>query len=268
MTIDMKDEIQKMIQAQVQEELKKSMLNSTAKVEEDECKTIHHGFSCDNCGKNPIVGVRFHSLIKQNYDLCSKCEKIVHQEHPMIRFRHNTHRGLGHSKGWTKLNRIMTSHGNRGIFGGCARRHRRQNHPQVFGPENVVEFFTNGIFGGVKKADGAGEKIKQHFKKAAQSMKKEFKKAEEKIKKVEKQIKEKTSNRGRANLCHIRTRDAEPVEKSAFEAPLVERHPRFQEFKKVFTNVEDDQLDAFLRDNESIQDDNTLYNEAIAKFLN
>ena len=105
MTNDMRDEIQKLIQAQVQEELRKSLntTSNTVRVEEDTCKTVHAGITCDGCGINPIVGVRFHSLAKQNFDLCSKCEKTVHCEHPMIRLRENTHRHLGYGQGWQKM---------------------------------------------------------------------------------------------------------------------------------------------------------------------
>ncbi|KAL3695027.1 hypothetical protein R1sor_008678 [Riccia sorocarpa] len=37
------------------------------------CESVHHGVECDACGKSPIVGVRYKSTVKENYDLCSSC---------------------------------------------------------------------------------------------------------------------------------------------------------------------------------------------------
>ncbi|KAL3685421.1 hypothetical protein R1sor_003443 [Riccia sorocarpa] len=36
-------------------------------------KSVHHGVACDGCGKSPIVGVRYKSTVKEDYDLCSSC---------------------------------------------------------------------------------------------------------------------------------------------------------------------------------------------------
>lgn len=45
----------------------------------------HSPFSCDKCGMNPIVGVRFSCLHCQNYDLCGACEtgdpRTFHDRH-------------------------------------------------------------------------------------------------------------------------------------------------------------------------------------------
>lgn len=274
MTIDMKDEIQKMIQERVKEELMRSGLSTTAPVEEDKCDTVHTGFSCDGCGINPIKGVRFHSLVKQNFDLCAKCEKKMHQEHPMIRFRKNTHRGLAHGRGWTKMNKIVTNHGN-GLFnvsGRCTRNNRRQQH--VVKPEDVMNFFTNGIFGGAKRGCGvAGKTLGDHIKQAAKDVKKVAKDIKKEMKKDVEEKKEQ-KKRGRANLCHVRTRPVATasctvtVGDQPVEAPKVERHPRFNEFSKVFTNAVPDELDAFLKKNKDLKDDNELYNKAIGLFLN
>ncbi|KAL3685420.1 hypothetical protein R1sor_003442 [Riccia sorocarpa] len=36
-------------------------------------KSVHHGVVCDGCGESPIVGVRYKSTVKEDYDLCSSC---------------------------------------------------------------------------------------------------------------------------------------------------------------------------------------------------
>ncbi|KAL3685419.1 hypothetical protein R1sor_003441 [Riccia sorocarpa] len=36
-------------------------------------KSVHHFVTCDGCGKKPIVGVRYKSTVKEDYDLCSSC---------------------------------------------------------------------------------------------------------------------------------------------------------------------------------------------------
>ncbi|KAM0940856.1 putative PB1 domain, Zinc finger, ZZ-type, UBA-like superfamily, immunoglobulin-like protein [Dioscorea sansibarensis] len=36
-------------------------------------RTFHRGVQCDNCGMHPIIGPRFKSNVKEDYDLCSIC---------------------------------------------------------------------------------------------------------------------------------------------------------------------------------------------------
>ena len=40
----------------------------------DALRAVHHGVVCDGCGADPIVGFRFKSLTKPDFDLCSACE--------------------------------------------------------------------------------------------------------------------------------------------------------------------------------------------------
>jgi len=74
-------------------------------------------------------------------------------------------------------------------------------------------------------------------------------------------------------LCHIRKRQPAqaPTPQTAPKpqpvAPKVERHPRFAEFKRVFNQARDEELDAFLKKNNGEKDDNKLYNQAITLFL-
>lgn len=271
MTVDMKDEIQRLIQEQVKEELRRSGV-ATAPVEvpvkeEDDCKTVHTGFTCDGCGVNPIVGIRYNSLVQQNYDLCSKCEKTNHNDHPMIRFRNNTHRGLAHGRGWYKMNKIINLHNTDAMNG--ARQCPRRVGPQVVGPENIVQFFTNGIFQGARRTcAGPVMTIGDHIKKAAENVKK----VAENVKNNAKNCAEEIKERGRPSLCHIRTRCPQPttpvVTATELTAIVEEKHPRFEEFRKVFTNAVPEELDAFLKKNNEVKDDNELYNKAIALFLN
>ena len=46
----------------------------------------HEGVSCDICGSQPIVGVRFKCLVCKDYDLCSSCVKkrMHNSEHEMM----------------------------------------------------------------------------------------------------------------------------------------------------------------------------------------
>ncbi len=46
---------------------------------------VHQGVSCDGCGLSPIVGDRFKCSVRENFDLCSKCEASQLQPHPMIK---------------------------------------------------------------------------------------------------------------------------------------------------------------------------------------
>ena len=37
-------------------------------------EAVHHGIVCDGCNMSPIVGVRYKSLSREDFDLCSACE--------------------------------------------------------------------------------------------------------------------------------------------------------------------------------------------------
>ena len=57
------------------------------------CNTVHIGIKCENCGKNPIQGIRYKCTICNNYNLCENCEelnsieKFHSQDHDFIRMR-------------------------------------------------------------------------------------------------------------------------------------------------------------------------------------
>lgn len=71
-----KPEIQKMIRLERQKRQLKSMDSNTHPVPEEVrtmYKPVHHGFSCDGCGDNPIIGTRNHCKDCKSIDLCEKC---------------------------------------------------------------------------------------------------------------------------------------------------------------------------------------------------
>jgi len=41
---------------------------------------VHHGFTCDGCGRSPIVGTRYRSLEWPDYDLCVSCHDRADRE--------------------------------------------------------------------------------------------------------------------------------------------------------------------------------------------
>lgn len=47
----------------------------------------HHGISCDGCDMSPIVGVRYKSVLRADYDLCEECEKEHDPKDPLIKIK-------------------------------------------------------------------------------------------------------------------------------------------------------------------------------------
>ena len=57
----------------------------------EKCKnTIHNGITCSNCGKKPIIGIRYHCLNCSKYNLCEECEFKIGDDHPhnFLKMRH------------------------------------------------------------------------------------------------------------------------------------------------------------------------------------
>lgn len=50
-----------------------------------EGSNVHEHVTCDECGKRPIVGVRFKCTVRDNFDLCSDCEAKTPQPYPMLK---------------------------------------------------------------------------------------------------------------------------------------------------------------------------------------
>lgn len=61
-----------------------------AAVEEEfapEPKVVHRGVVCDGCEMDPIVGVRYKSTLRSNYDLCEECEKKHDENDPLLKIK-------------------------------------------------------------------------------------------------------------------------------------------------------------------------------------
>lgn len=90
----LQSEINKLLRSKAKEN-KNKRFNSFK--EHTASNVIHHGVACDGCGSFPIVGVRYKSLVRLNYDLCESCEKVTDIKDPMVRFREEAkfgHRGV------------------------------------------------------------------------------------------------------------------------------------------------------------------------------
>ena len=61
--------------------LKEILKQYSRKTENEEGKPIHHQYSCDGCGMNPIVGIRYKCSICDNFDYCESCEEMHKNEH-------------------------------------------------------------------------------------------------------------------------------------------------------------------------------------------
>ena len=83
----------------------------------------HHGYSCDGCGVDTIIGARYHCTVRDDYDLCETCEAKKAEPYESIRIEgsalNTLHRSfLGHTNGVSCVAyspsgfRIITSCGN------------------------------------------------------------------------------------------------------------------------------------------------------------
>merc|ERR1712048_42778 len=54
---------------------------------EEEFGPVHYGVICDGCGMDPIVGVRYKSTQRGNYDLCAACEPSHDPADPLIKIK-------------------------------------------------------------------------------------------------------------------------------------------------------------------------------------
>ena len=80
-----------------------------------ENKMIHDGIHCNNCGANPIQGVRYKCTYRQNYDLCEKCELIDNTGYPLIKIKDSSllkqlasHQIENNSVTFIDFNRLLT----------------------------------------------------------------------------------------------------------------------------------------------------------------
>ena len=96
LTPEMREEVKQIFREMAQNELKASLTSIPRPNEQTspfraqripQEKVAHPGIICDGCGMNPIVGPRYVSLERANYDLCENCVKKMHLEHPMVMLR-------------------------------------------------------------------------------------------------------------------------------------------------------------------------------------
>lgn len=95
-----------------------SLDKTEPKLEETKAKTVHNGFSCNECKVFPIVGTRYKCTVCFDYDMCEKCEehKGDPHGHSLIKHRVEQQRRPGHCP--FKEGRREKHHG--GIFDNLA----------------------------------------------------------------------------------------------------------------------------------------------------
>lgn len=54
---------------------------------EQEFGPVHHGVTCDGCGMENIIGVRFKCTVTPDYDLCAACEPAHDPSKPLIKIK-------------------------------------------------------------------------------------------------------------------------------------------------------------------------------------
>lgn len=84
--------IQKQVEDNISQNVNRSMEkldlnNFSIAIKKLVSQAVHSGIICCECGANPIIGVRFKSLIEKNYDICERCEAISDKNHVFIKFR-------------------------------------------------------------------------------------------------------------------------------------------------------------------------------------
>eukprot|EP00475_Leptophrys_vorax_P024761 TRINITY_DN3425_c0_g1_i1.p1 TRINITY_DN3425_c0_g1~~TRINITY_DN3425_c0_g1_i1.p1 ORF type:complete len:268 (-),score=76.53 TRINITY_DN3425_c0_g1_i1:628-1431(-) len=69
-----------------------------------EAKDDKHHVTCDVCGVDPVVGVRYECTVCYNFDMCESCEasKKHNQAHPLVIFRDPDANGLQRVKDFVK----------------------------------------------------------------------------------------------------------------------------------------------------------------------
>jgi chemotaxis protein histidine kinase CheA len=103
LTEDLKEDIRKSVCDLINKNLEKvkgqlceqtvnqafKIIDSKVSLNQSQVTTVHNGFTCDGCGMNPIIGVRYRCHTCPNFDFCETCEQFRGEEHahPMIKYR-------------------------------------------------------------------------------------------------------------------------------------------------------------------------------------
>jgi len=61
--------------------------NLEAEANSSNNQVVHRGVVCDGCEMSPIVGVRYKSVLRPDYDLCENCEKTHDPADPLIKIK-------------------------------------------------------------------------------------------------------------------------------------------------------------------------------------
>ena len=75
--------------------MKKDILNSVLlekplkELKQKKSKVVHNGIKCDNCGMDPIIGVRYKCMECDNLNFCEKCEENVKHQHLFYKIKKN-----------------------------------------------------------------------------------------------------------------------------------------------------------------------------------
>jgi len=80
---------------------------------------VHRGITCDVCDASPIVGVRYKSVTRPDFDLCEKCEPTHDPNDPLIKIKQPVDR-LEFLPGFHEFRRQCGAN-RRGRWGGCRR---------------------------------------------------------------------------------------------------------------------------------------------------
>lgn len=59
--------------------------NTSGRVSSISSDILHNRVTCDECGMSPIRGIRYKCAVREDFDLCEKCEALKLQPYPMIK---------------------------------------------------------------------------------------------------------------------------------------------------------------------------------------
>ena len=205
------------------------------------CDTVHHNFTCDGCGMTPIVGVRYHSLHTRDFDLCERCERVLHHNHPMIRFRENSHRGFSGTRGWQTVQSVLKKHEKK------LKRHCEKE---------------------LKKAERCGKKLLDELMRAPLQVGNHKSCVKDVLRGLKKELKRgrDLQKRGRAEAGGAGSDggDGGPQRRILRAG---DRHPRLREFCDIFKRVGEGEMNRFLIEHQTIENDQELLNLAVEKYL-
>lgn len=133
--------------------LSQSQDNQKTSSSQQKKQAVHQRVSCDGCGVNPIVGLRYKCSVCPDFDFCEKCEDTVKHDHAFIKIKEPANYEGGH-------------HGHHHGY------HGRQGHGRGHGPFGGFTPFGGPGFG---LGGFGGENPCHQFKDMFKDLKKEWK---------------------------------------------------------------------------------------------